>query len=249
MIDIARIAREYLSTSFFHVMVQGINKEFIFKNDRYMNRYLQLIQKNLNKEDLKIIAFCIMNNHAHLLIQAENIENLSKYMQKVNSMYAKYYNYMESERVGYVFRDRYKSEPILDKRQLIQCIKYIHQNPVKANMVKEVSEYKYSSYHFYQNKEIEKYGIFTQDEIALICNINKPCEDEFLDIDINIEKKINTYISEFIKEENIKVFEIFEKDDILRRLIKYLKKSKNIKYTEIMKKLDITKGVMDRLKK
>lgn len=248
MIYIPRIARKYLDTSFFHIMVQGINKEFIFKNDRYMNRYLQLIQKNLNKEKLKIIAFCIMNNHAHLLIQVENKEELSKYMQKVNSIYAKYYNYMENGRVGYVFRDRYKSEPILEKRQLIQCIKYIHQNPLKANMVKSVNEYKYSSYHFYQTGEIKEMGIFTEEEIEFIGNIDIVCEEEFLDVDVNIENKIDNSISEFVKKEKIKVFEIFEKDDILKKLIKYLKKSKNVKYTDIMKRLDITKGTMERLK-
>lgn len=245
----ARVAREHLCTSFFHVMVQGINKEFIFKNDKYINRYLQLIQKNLKEEDLKIIAFCIMHNHAHLLIQAENIENLSNYMRKLNSMYAQYYNYMENGRVGYVFRDRYKSEPITDKRQLMQCIKYIHQNPVKADIVKQIEEYQYSSYQLYQNGEIKKYGIFTQEEIASICNRDKPCEDEFLDIDINMEKKIDTSISEFVEKEKIKVFEIFEKNDILKKLIKYLKKTKKIRYTDIMKRLDITKGTMERLKK
>lgn len=248
MIYIPRIARKCLDTSFFHVMVQGINKEFIFKNERYMNRYLQLIRKNLNKEKLKIIAFCIMNNHAHLLIQVENKEELSKYMQKVNSIYAKYYNYMENDRVGYVFRDRYKSEPILDKRQLIQCVKYIHQNPVKANIIKSANEYKYSSYHFYQTGKIREMGIFTKEEIEFICNIAIVCEEEFLDMDVNIEKQIDNFISEFVKKEKIKVFEIFEKDDILKKLIKYLKKSKNVKYTDIMKRLDITKGTMERLK-
>lgn len=244
----SRIARQYLETSFFHVMVQGINKEFIFKNDRYVNRYLQLIRKNLNKDNLKIIAFCIMNNHAHLLIRVENREELSKYMQKVNSMYAKYYNYMENGRVGYVFRDRYKSEPILDKRQLIQCVKYIHQNPVKAKMVKNQCEYKYSSFYFYQNRQIGKTEIFTEEEILLICNGDIACEGEFLDTEVDIERKINYAISEFVRKEKIKVFEIFEKDDILKKLIKYLKKCKNIKYTDIMKRFDITKGAMDRLK-
>lgn len=249
MIYIPRIARKCLDTSFFHVMVQGINKEFIFKNDRYINRYLQLVRRNLNQENLKIIAFCIMNNHAHLLIQVENMEELSKYMQKVNSIYAKYYNYMEKERVGYVFRDRYKSEPILDKRQLIQCVKYIHQNPLKANMVKNVEQYKYSSYRFYKNGEIKKYNLFTKEEIAYICNINIDNEYDFLEDEIIVENRINKFISEFVRKEGIKVFEIFEKDDILKKLIKYLKESKKIKYTDIMKRLDITRGTMERLKK
>lgn len=244
-----RIARQYLCTSFFHVMVQGINKEFIFKKDKYIKRYLYVMQKNLDKEQIRIIAFCIMNNHAHILMQIKDVKELSKFMQKVNSIYAKYYNYMENERVGYVFRDRYKMEPILDKRQLIQCVKYIHQNPVKANMVDKMSQYKYSSYHYYQDREIEENEIFTKEEIRFICNENKPSEEEFLDIDFNIEKKIDNCISEFVRKENIKVFEIFEKDDILKKLIKYLKQSKNIKYTDIMKRLEITKGTMERLKK
>ena len=74
-------------------------------------------------------------------------------------------------------------------------------------------------------------------------------EETFLDIDTNIEMKIDNSISEFIKKEQIKVFEIFEKRDILKKLIRYLKEVKKIKYTNIMKKLDITKGTMERLKK
>ena len=182
-------------------------------------------------------------------MEVKEVENLSKYMQKVNSVYAKYYNYMEDNRVGYVFRNRYKSEPILDRRQLIQCVKYIHQNPVKAKMVNKMEEYKYSSYHLYKNREHRKREIFEECEIAFICNENNPYEEEFLDVDFKQEKKIDNYISEFIRKEEIKVFEIFEKGDILKRLVKYLKKTKNIKYTEIMKRLDITKGTMERLKK
>lgn len=246
-----RIARKYLDTSFFHVMVQGINKEYIFKNERYISRYIQLIRKNLHNEHIRIISFCIMNNHAHLLIKTEDIKELSKYMQKVNCSYAKYYNYVENERVGYVFRDRYKSEPILNRRQLLQCIKYIHKNPVKAGMVASEEKYKYSSYCFYQQKLDKniKDEVLTMDEIELICDSNIEYEEDFLDIDNNIEKIIDNAISKFVYIEKIKVFEIFEKSDILKKLIKYLKIDRKIKYTDIMKRLDITKGIMERLKK
>ena len=241
----ARIARLCLEASFFHVMVQGINKEYIFEEKRYICQYLKLIKEKTN-DNIEIIAFCIMNNHAHLLIKTEKVEELGKYMQRVNSSYAKYYNYMKKERVGYVFRDRYKSEPILDKRQLIQCIKYIHQNPVKAKIVSTASEYPYSSYKTYLNKQQDE--IFTKDEINLICN-NITYEEEFLDIDNNIKQNINNSIANFIQKENVKLFEIFEKSDILKMLIRYLKTEKKIKYTDMMKTLDITKGTMERLKK
>lgn len=244
----SRIARNFLDTSFLHIIVQGINREYIFKSDRYINRYLQLINEKLNREKLELIAYCIMNNHAHLLMKVEDIKELSKYMQKVNTIYAKYYNYMENNRVGYVFRDRYKSEPIFDRRQLLQCVKYIHRNPVKANMVKSEKEYQYSSYKYYLTGQIEKTKIFTYEEIKYICDINFICEEVFYDIDFDVEKEIDYSILEFIKKEQINAFEIFEKRDILKKLIIYLKKVKKIKYTDIMKKLDITKGIMERLK-
>ena len=241
----ARIARICLNTSFYHVMVQGINKEYIFKKKRYINQYLKLIKEKINN-NIEIIAFCIMSNHAHLLIKTEKILELSKFMQRINSSYAKYYNYMENERVGYVFRDRYKSESILDKRQLIQCVKYIHQNPVKAHMVKKAGEYPYSSYNLYLNRCEDE--IFTKDEIELICN-TLDYEETFIDIEDDTENIFYDNISKFLKKENIKLFELFEKSDILKKLIRYLKIEKRIKYTQIMQELDITKGTMERLKK
>ena len=243
----ARKARENLETSFFHVMVQGINKEYIFKKERYIRQYINLLRNNIYNVQLKIISFCIMSNHAHLLIRTESIEDLSTYMQKVNSSYAKYYNYMEDGRVGYVFRDRFKSEPILERRRLIRCVKYIHNNPVKAGMVKNIIDYKYSSYKYY-SEHILNHGIFTKDEMQYICDDNTGIEGDFIDIDIKMEDRIKNGILEFLEKENIKTFEIFEKRDILKKLIKYLKFDKKINYIEIKKYLEISRWTMDGLK-
>ena len=245
----SRIPRKYLETSFFHVMLQGINKEYIFKNERYINMYLKLIKKYINP-NIKIIAFCVMSNHIHLLVKIKSIDELSEFMHNVNGYYAKYYNYMENGRVGYVFRDRYKCEIIKDRTHLRDCVRYIHQNPVKAKMVKNENEYKYSSFNFYLDKTRKKDEIFTEDDIKYICNSNNDYDVDFLDIDKKDEKSIfYNAVSQFLKQENIKVFEIFENSDILKKLIKYLKQQKNIKYTVIMKELEITKGTMERLKK
>ena len=63
------------------------------------------------KYNIKIIAYCIMNNHTHMLLETTDLKNLSKYMQSLNTRYGKYYN-KKYNRVGYVFRDRYKAEGI-----------------------------------------------------------------------------------------------------------------------------------------
>ena len=59
--------------------------------------YLKLLSEKRKKLKIKIIAYCIMNNHAHLLIETKNIKELSKFMQKINGCYAKYYNFMEDK--------------------------------------------------------------------------------------------------------------------------------------------------------
>ena len=163
-----RIGRKNLDTSFFHVIVQGINKEYIFYKEEYIKKYKELLLDQLDKYDVKIISYCIMNNHAHILIYTKEIELMSEYMKSVNTSYARYYNKSEN-RVGYVFRNRYESEPIYEEIYLLNCIGYIHNNPVKAKMVNSVGEYKYSSYSDY----IYKSGIANEDTIKLVFGSNK----------------------------------------------------------------------------
>lgn len=140
-----------MKSSFFHVIIQGHKKEYIFRKERYIYQYVKLIRKYIKETNLTIIAYCIMQNHVHFLIQVkDNIEELSKFFHKLNTMYARYYNYMEEGRVGHVYRDRFLSEPITSHRYLVQCIKYIHFNPVKAKIVKRCEDYKFSSYRFFK---------------------------------------------------------------------------------------------------
>jgi len=114
-------------------------------------------------------------------------------------------------------------------------------------MVKDSQEYKFSSYNFYQRNTNKLNKVFSNEELTYILKSNN-VYGNFIDIDNNPEETINNLIEEFLKKENVKIFEIFEKDDILKKLIRYLKIENKIKYTEIMKKFDITKGVMERLK-
>lgn len=144
----ARRSRESLSTSFFHVIVQGLNKEYIFEQNRYKEKYLKILIKTNEKYNVDIVSYCIMSNHAHILIYADDVIELSNFMKNANEDYARYYNYV-TERTGYVFRGRFSSEPITDIRYLLNCIAYIHKNPVKVLMVDKCDEYPYSSYKKY----------------------------------------------------------------------------------------------------
>ncbi len=140
-----RIARKYINAKFMHVVAKGIKSEFIFYKEQYKNEYISLLKKYIKEiEKIRIISYCIMDNHVHILIYAEDINSLSCFMKKLNTAYAIYYNQNE-DREGYVFSNRYYTQIIEDQKHLIACIKYIHQNPVKAGIVKEENQYKYSS--------------------------------------------------------------------------------------------------------
>ena len=146
-----RKSRRLLGETVCHHMVQGINKEEIFKTEDNKEKYIELLKKYYKEFKIDIIAYCIMDNHVHMLLYANDIKQISNFMKNINSIYAMYYN-KKTDRVGYVFRNRFKSVPIMDRKQLYTCIKYIHMNPVKAGKVKEESDYRYSSYNDYLNK-------------------------------------------------------------------------------------------------
>ena len=131
-------------------MVQGVNKEFIFYKEEYIKKYISIIKENMIGHNFTLLAFCIMNNHAHFLIYTEDIEDFGSFMKRVNQLYAQMYN-REENRCGVLFRNRYQIQPIYDENYLIKCIKYIHNNPVKANMVSKCEDYPYSSYKDYIN--------------------------------------------------------------------------------------------------
>lgn len=253
----SRIARKNYNTSFFHVMVQGIEKRYIFDTEKYIKKYIYLIKKYEKEINIKILSYCIMNNHAHLLIYTESISKMSKFMQKVNSEYAKYYNYKENGRVGYVYRDRYKSQAIYDKIYLIKCINYIHLNPVKSLIVKNCEDYKYSSYNYYanniNNKKDEKIKfikkILENDNYMELLKNNQNNLNLFYDIDQNIEEIINDKIVLVLERKEKKIEEIYEDEQLLREIICELKKDTyKINNKDIMKKLKICKNKFYKLR-
>lgn len=192
----ARKSRDYYLSDFYHIMIQGDEKKFIFDNNSKKNKIIYLLKRNAFRNDVKIIAYCIMDNHAHILIHCKEQARMSKMMSQCNTSFGLYFSKMRGN-IGHVFRDRYKSEPIFTKIHLLNCIKYIHENPVKANIVRYCSEYPYSSFNEYLNKK--------NDDIRDICDITN---DDYLDIITNSHTD-DKYIDDepLKKEELINVFD------------------------------------------
>ena len=239
-----RLARKDLKSSYCHVIVQGINKEYIFKEDYLKDAYKNLLKRNLEEIDVKILSYCIMDNHAHLLIYSDKIEYMTELMRKVNTSYAMIYNSMKN-RVGYVFRDRYYTQMILSEDQLLNCIAYIHYNPVNAKMVLKMNEYQYSSYREYIGKKdlITKEGIklvfgSSKNYIETFKEIHKKKEIEDI-IDIVEKETCEKVIEDFLREKGKKLEEIKQSNEELKELLLKLrhngrstfkKNGKNIEY-------------------
>lgn len=145
-----RTARKISSTGIYHVIMRGINQEYIFQKNGYKHKMLCIIKEKINDIPVEIYGYCIMDNHIHIILKSD-ASSFSMFMSKVNNSYARYYNCV-NERNGYVFQNRFKSYPIENERYFLSCLRYIHNNPVKAGIVKNVHYYKWSSYCGYLNE-------------------------------------------------------------------------------------------------
>ena len=221
----SRTPRNYIKTHFFHVMVQGIEKSYIFNKEKDILYYINFIKKSEKLYKVKVVAYCIMNNHAHLLLNSGNIDELSRFMQSLNTRYAMYYN-KTYNRVGYVFRDRYKSEGIYEEKQFYACMNYIYNNPIKAGICDKIEDYKFSNY-------IEN--------LKYIQN-NFQTEDRFIDIDIKTDEDI---INEYINKKNVNIKNIIKKKGKLKKIIKQLKELK-VSYRSMEKILNISRETLRR---
>ena len=109
--ELPRIKRQKSCTGFYHVFVRGINKEKIFNQVREKQYFKKIVKKHLDKYAVEIHAYCIMSNHAHLIIKSDEKSKLSSFMSNVLAEYAQYYNYKHN-RNGHVFQNRFRSECI-----------------------------------------------------------------------------------------------------------------------------------------
>lgn len=245
----ARIARKNLETNFIHVMVQGIGKEYIFPDDESKGYYLTSIQKAQTKIKGKIIAFCVMDNHAHLLIIMEKMEELGKFMQLINSEYAKYYNRIKN-RVGYVFRDRFKSEGITDIKYLINCAVYIQKNPIKAGIVEKAEDYKYSSYTNYlcgkglvNFEEAAKY--FEASPKGMQILMEEISENNWMEHNDKDYEDKNNVLHELTKRYNIHTKKLDE--NLIIKMAKEIHERCGTSYREISNLLDIGRETLRKL--
>lgn len=147
----ARPPRVHFPNAFYHVMLRGNGGQDLFYTDKDRYKFYNLLQEGISKFNFQIHGFCLMSNHVHLIIQVNEV-SLSKIMQNVCFRYAAWINKCLN-RVGHLFQGRFKAKLIDSDFYCLQLIHYIHSNPVKANIVTCMADYKWSSHSAYINND------------------------------------------------------------------------------------------------
>ncbi|MBQ8741264.1 MAG: transposase [Clostridia bacterium] len=245
-----RQARKKSSVGIYHIMLRGVNQQQIFEDQEDCDKFLQVLKDCKAISEFKIFAYCLMGNHIHILLQ-EIKEPLELLMKRIATRFVYWYN-IKYQRVGHLFQDRFKSEPIENDAYFLTVLRYIHQNPVKAGICKTVAAYANSSYneYFKSSDLIDSdfvFDIISKDEFAKF-NSEKVFES-CLDVEDKPKIKVTDeqakkIIENISKCKNVAEFQILA--NTLKE--KYIKKfhKKGVSIRQIARLCGVSKGMVEK---
>ncbi|MEW6536710.1 MAG: transposase [Candidatus Auribacterota bacterium] len=140
----ARIPRIIIPDYPHHIVQRGNNRQAIFEDDQDRQEYLALVQRYKQDTECKVLSYCLMDNHVHLLIIPLKAESLSKFMQKVALKYTQYAN-DKYKRSGRLWECRFFSSPVETDTYLLAVCRYIERNAVRAGVVGQPEHYEWGS--------------------------------------------------------------------------------------------------------
>ncbi len=251
----ARQAREKSSTGIYHIMLRGVNRQTIFKDDEDRQKLFETFNKFKDISNFQIYGYCFMGNHIHALLK-EDSEPLSICVKRISSSFVYWYN-LKYDRRGHLFQERYKSETVEDDTYFLTVLRYIHQNPVKAEIAKNVSDYKWSSYQEYVSKPIitdTKFALklFSNDKEKAISYFKKfnnhQNEDKCLDYDER-EQLTDDEIRALLLQQGIdnNTHFLTLNKETRNKILKNLKLVEGVTIRQLSRVTGISKSVIDRL--
>lgn len=250
-----RDARRQGSSGIYHIMLRGINRQTIFEDDEDKIRFLETLKKYKDKRKFQLFSYCLMNNHIHLLIK-ETEEPISESIKRISSSYVYWYN-MKYDRCGHLFQERFKSENVDTVEYFLTVVRYIHQNPLKAGLVKDVFESNWTSINEYIHKgnfvDIE-YGLslFSQDRELAVKNFKKYMQQSNHDQCLEDRRRIRLADSDVMRYlhhmgvANISEMQQMERDKRDAVLLK-LKQLNGVSLRQLSRITGISKSVIHRI--
>lgn len=151
----SRKHRIYFNKAVYHITIRGNNRQRILKKEEDKEVFLLSLGKFRKRFVFKLYGFVVMDNHVHLIIETSSHITISKIMHALTLSYSvkfrRRYGY-----TGYVWQGRFKSNVIEGDTYILNCLDYIHHNPVRAKMVAHAKDYVWSSYYCYNGSNSSK---------------------------------------------------------------------------------------------
>lgn len=173
----ARPYRLQAEGCFYHITSRGDGRKAIYITEQDRVKFLEYAAAAKEKFKFYLHAYCLMDNHYHLLLETTQA-NLSRIMQYINTAYSIYYN-VKRNKSGHLFQGRYKSILVEEDAYFAELTRYIHTNPVRAKIVVNPAEYRWSSYTAYIHSE--KDGLVDVDRAKQFLAMNLKQYREFVE--------------------------------------------------------------------
>ena len=141
----ARPLRLELAGGLYHVTSRGDRRENIYEDDEDREKWLEIFGNTCKRANWRCHVYCLMDNHYHIVIETAEA-NLSKGMRQLNGVYTQYYNRKHGH-VGHVFQGRFKGILVERDEYLLELARYVVLNPIRANKVKNIKSWEWSSYN------------------------------------------------------------------------------------------------------
>ena len=246
-----RQQRRKSESGIYHIMLRGINQQQIFQDREDNAKFLQILANCKAVSEFELYAYCLMGNHVHILLK-EGKEPPELIFKRIGSRYVYWYN-TKYQRVGHLFQDRYKSEPVDTDEYFLTVLRYIHQNPIKAGIVRKCEEYKYSSYneYFSDNKLIDKSFVKSLINEKEFIAFHKADDDSVcLDIPDKITVRLTDeqavkIIKRISKCENVEQFQNLDNKQQKKYLTQLRKQGISIR--QLSRLTGVSKGIIERI--
>ena len=226
--------RKYSPYGIYHVIMKGNNQQVIFEEDFDYSQFLATIKYYKEKYVFEVLAYCLMDNHVHLLISGD-LEMISDVMRSVQVKFVRWYN-LKYQRKGHLFQNRFWSEPVDSPRYMRALHRYIHQNPCRAGLCGLPVEYRWSSAREYEAgrssiTDLEMMqSLFSTDE-ALVRHMNNFSSDllryYYSDkrVPDNVAIEMIRELTHFQTVSEIQKLNLEYRNEILIRILKKIKLS------------------------
>lgn len=245
-----RTARKQSESGIYHVMLRGIDRQLIFEDTEDYYRFLDIVQECRELCNFELYAYCLMGNHVHLLLRIQD-DGLETIFKRIGARYVYYYN-VKYQRIGHLFQDRFKSEPVEDDAYFLTVLRYIHQNPVKAKLCSRVEEYTFSSYADYLHESTfidTEFALRMIDRNEFVRYMNTPNSDTCLELVLPSRRAVTDVQARIIIEKisrckTIQEFQGLEKSKKERFIKKIYEKGVSVR--QLSRLTGTTKGMVEK---